>query len=40
MLPDKSWYVRNVLVNTSAVAMPAMTGTLTTPAMFREGYCA
>jgi hypothetical protein len=27
-----------VLVNTSAVAMPTMTGTLTTPAMFREGY--
>ena len=37
-LPDRSWFVGESFVNRSAVALPTISGTLNTPALFREGF--
>ena len=37
-LPDRSWFIGESFVNRSAVAMPTISGTLNTPALFREGF--
>ena len=37
-LPDRSWFIGESFVNRSAVAIPTISGTLNTPALFREGF--
>ncbi len=37
-LPDRSWFIGESFVNRSAVAIPTISGTMNTPALFREGF--